>query len=89
MNTVINLLFLAALWGGAALLLALLLNRRPKAPEPTFAQVFALLPCDQSAILSDFGPGVASVLDYMESAGLVTRYNGYVIITQLGEEVAK
>ena len=86
--TLVNVLFLAALWGGAALLLAVLLNRRPKPPEPKFSEVFALLPCDETVIFSELGPGALTALAFMESSGLVTNYNGYIAITRLGEEVA-
>ncbi len=82
-----NLLIFLAAWAGAALLLAYFSHRHRPEPQPKHSEVFPLLPCDETVILTTFGPGAANTLREMEYLGLVTRYNGYVVITRLGEGV--
>lgn len=75
--------------GIPALLLAAFDHFKKVVPEPKHSEVYPMLPCQNTAILTAFGPGAANTISEMEWLGLVTNHQGYIAITRLGEEVMK
>lgn len=75
--------------GFPALILAAFDHFKKVVPEPMHSEIYPMLPCQDTTILTAFGPGAANTLAEMEWLGTITNHQGYISLTRFGEEVMK